>query len=97
MIKENILFTPSVKTGCYRDVIRQEVIRLSNDIEMKVVEAEDLKPKYVLQMDEIFFASETKGIQWVLGFENRRYVHQHTDRIYAALNQFLEKKTENQK
>lgn len=97
MIKENILFTPSVKTGCYRDVIRQEIIRLSNDIEMKVVEAEDLKPKYVLQMDEIFFASETKGIQWVLGFENRRYVHQYTDRIYAALNQFLEKKTENQK
>ena len=64
---------------------------------MKVVEADDLEPKHLLQMDEIFFASETKGIQWVLGFENRRYVHQVTDRIYAALNKFLESKTENQK
>ena len=97
MVKKNVLFTPSIKTGCYTDVIRAEIIRLANEISIKVVEIDDLESKHLLQMDEIFFASETKGIQWVLGFENRRYVHQYTDRIYAALNQFLERKTENQK
>jgi len=97
MIKENVLFTPSVKTGCYCDVIRPEIMRLANELNIKVVEADDLAPQHLLQMDEIFFASETKGIQWILGFENRRYVHQHTDRIYAALNKFLEIKTEKQK
>ncbi len=97
MVKENVLFTPSIKTGCYRDVIHPEIIRLANEINMKVVEVDDVATKHLLQMDEIFFASETKGIQWVLGFENRRYVHEFSDRIYTALNQFLERKTENQK
>ncbi|WP_297095198.1 aminotransferase class IV [uncultured Draconibacterium sp.] len=97
MVKDNILFTPSINTGCYSDTIRPEVIRIANDLNMKVVEADDLETKHLLQMDEIFFASEAQGIQWVLGFENRRYVHQYTDRIYASLNKFLEKKTENQK
>nr|WP_321356129.1 aminotransferase class IV [uncultured Draconibacterium sp.] len=97
MMKDNILFTPTINTGCYTDVIRPEIIRLAIDLNMKVVEANDLESKHLLQMDEIFFASEIQGIQWVLGFENRRYVHQYTDRIYAALNKFLESKTENQK
>lgn len=97
MVKENVLFTPSIKTGCYSDVIRPEIIRQAKELNLKVVEADDLEPKHLLQMDEIFFASEIQGLQWVLGFENRRYVHEYTDRIYAALNIFLESKTENQK
>ncbi|AHW62436.1 branched-chain amino acid aminotransferase [Draconibacterium orientale] len=97
MIKENVLFTPMIKTGCYGDVIRPQIMRLANEINMKVVETDDLEPTYLQEMDEIFFASETKGIQWVLGFNNRRYVHEFSDRIYSALNQFLERKTENQR
>ena len=97
MIKDKVLFAPSVNTGCYCDLIRPEIMRLANGLNMKVVETDDLEPKHLLQMDELFFASETQGIQWILGFEDRRYVHRHTDKIYAALNSFLEKKTEDQR
>ncbi|MDX8339261.1 aminotransferase class IV [Draconibacterium sp. IB214405] len=97
MIKEHVLYTPSLQTGCYSDVIRPEIIRLASKLKMNVVETEVIEVKHLLEMDEIFFASETKGIQWVLGFENRRYVHNYTDQIYSGLNRFLENKVEDQK
>lgn len=97
MVKENVLFTPSINSGCYADVLRSEIIRLAKEINMKVVESEDIEIKHIRQMNEVFFASEAQGIQWILGFENRRYVHEYTDRIYSGLNNFLEKKVEIQK
>lgn len=97
MVKENVLFTPSINSGCYADVLRSEIIRLAKEINMKVIESEDIEIKHIRQMNEVFFASEAQGIQWILGFENRRYVHEYTDRIYSGLNNFLEKKVEIQK
>ncbi|WP_321345726.1 aminotransferase class IV [uncultured Draconibacterium sp.] len=96
-VKENVLFTPAIETGCYTDVLRQEIIRLAKQLKRKVLETDNLELKHLKNMDEVFFVSEVQGIQWVLGFENRRYVHELTDQIYAALNKFLETKVENQK
>ncbi|QIA08561.1 aminotransferase class IV [Draconibacterium halophilum] len=97
MVKADVLFTPSTETGCYTDVIRPLIIRLAKEMNMKVVETDDIEIKQLRQMDEVFFASEVQGIQWALGFENRRYVHEFTDQVYTALNNFLEKKVEKQK
>lgn len=92
MIKENRLYTPSARTACYADVLRPEIIRLANKLQLQVTEAEKLTLKNLLQMDEVFFVSETKGIQWALGYEERRFVNQNTHKIYNALNTFLKEK-----
>lgn len=97
MIKDNILFTPSLKTGCFSDVLRPIIINIAENLQLQVVESDDIEIKHLKQMDEVFQASEVKGIQWILGFEDRRFVHEYTDKIYTELNKFLEKKVEAQK
>ncbi|HYQ59210.1 MAG TPA: aminotransferase class IV [Draconibacterium sp.] len=91
MVKENALFTPSTKSGCYSDILRPVIIQLAKELNMNVIEPDDIEVKHLQKMDEVFFASEAQGIQWILGFENRRYVHECTDRIFAALNYYLKK------
>lgn len=97
MIKKDVLFTPSLETGCYADVLRPIVIKIAGNLQLQVVESDDVEIKHFKQMDEVFMASEVKGIQWILGFEDRRFVHEYTDKIYTELNKFLEKKVEDQK
>jgi hypothetical protein len=43
-------------------------------------------------MDEVFFANEENGIQWVLGVGNKRFVHQVSDKINIELNHYLKTK-----
>lgn len=97
MIKKDVLFTPSLETGCYSDVLRSEIIKIAENLQLQIAESDNLEIKHLIQMDEVFFASEAKGIQWILGFENRRFVHEYTDKIYTELNKFLGKKVEDQK
>ena len=62
------------------------------EIKLKTEEPENIKTKDLLQMDEIFIASEEKGFQWILGIENKRYVHYFSRVIHEKLNQFLQEK-----
>jgi hypothetical protein len=56
------------------------------------VESENIYKEDVLQMNEIFIAGEEYGIQWLLGVENKRYVHRYSAIIHEKLNDYLKKK-----
>jgi len=95
MIKDGELFTPSPETGCYLDVTRDIVIQLAQNLKLKVVETSEVEEKHLRQMDEIFFASEKNGIQWVLGIGDRRFVHEYSDLICDKINSYLKARVEN--
>ncbi len=92
MIRGNTIFSPSLKTGCYQDILRNFVLKAAQEIKLKVEEPANVKKKDLLQMDEIFIASEEKGFQWILGIENKRYVHYFSEVIHEKLNEFLQQK-----
>jgi branched-chain amino acid aminotransferase len=92
MIKGNAIYTPSIDTGCYIDVLRHYILEAAQKVNLKPVEPENISKEDVLQMDEIFLASEGLGIQWVLGVENKRFVHNHSVRIHEFLNELLKKR-----
>ncbi|WP_297090133.1 aminotransferase class IV [uncultured Draconibacterium sp.] len=94
MVKENHVFTPALTTGCFADVLRPEVLRLCEKLKMKIIESDNLTPKHMQQMDEVFFVSEMRGVQWILGFQERRYVHEFSDKIYKELNHFIQEKVQ---
>ncbi len=91
MIKGKSLFTPSVETGCYTDTLRDHLMKVASNANLKVVESEEVKREDVLQMNEIFLASEELGLQWVLGVENKRFVHQYSVKLHQLLNEYLKK------
>jgi hypothetical protein len=40
-------------------------------------------------MNELFIAGEESGIQWILGVENKRFIHHYSEIIHEKLNDFL--------
>ncbi len=95
MIKDGVLYTPSPETGCYLDVTRDIVIQLAQSLKLKIAETAEVEEKHLRQMDEIFFASEKNGIQWVLGIGDRRFVHEYSDLICGKINLYLKARVEN--
>ncbi len=92
LLKDKVLATPAVKSGCYTDVLRPLILTQAKNLNLKVIETDQLTRQHLVEMDEIFLASEAKGIQWVLGFNNKRFIHEYADKIHTQLNQFLRNK-----
>lgn len=92
MIKNKLLITPSIETGCYEDNLRKVILEISEQLHFKISEMETILKDDVFQMNELFLASEGNGIEWILGVENKRFVHQSSKIIHNKLNEFLKNK-----
>lgn len=94
-VKNNVILTPSLETGCISDNIRVLVLEASKNIGLQINESTDIAPESVKKMNEIFIAAESTGIQRVLGIETKRFVHSVSLMIHKELNEILKKKALN--
>lgn len=85
LVKGNDLLTPAVSAGCYEDVLRNHVLNAAKNAGFQVSEINSIDAPKILEMDEIFAASECKGFQWFLGIENKRFLHSGSKKIYDLL------------
>jgi branched-chain amino acid aminotransferase len=92
LIKGKVLFTPSINSGCYTDSLRSYILESALKSNLKITESDSISKVDVMQMNEIFLASEENGIQWVLGIENKRFVHHYSVKIHEQLNDHLKKR-----
>ena len=88
-MSSNVLFTPSLKTGCWRDILHEFIVKSAESIKLTISESENLTWHDLKQMGEIFIASEEKGIQWVMGIENKRFVNNYSVKIAEKINELL--------
>ena len=89
LVKGNELITPSISSGCYEDVLRPVILETAKNSGLKVAEPETIEKPILFEMDEIFFASEASGVQWVLGIENKRYLHFYSKILKEKIDEFL--------
>lgn len=88
-IKYNgILYTPALSEGCIRGVMRQVVIDLALKNNIPVTEAQ-INPQILNEAEEVFLTNATRGIQWVLGFNRKRYFYEYSRLLSAKLNEQL--------
>ncbi len=92
LISENELITPSFQSGCYKNALRTFVIESATRLGLKVSEKADVSVEKLLNADELFFASEEMGMQWILGIENQRFIHFYSKKIHEELNVLLKSK-----
>ncbi|SHE96914.1 branched-chain amino acid aminotransferase [Mariniphaga anaerophila] len=85
LIKENELITPALASGCYFDVLRPHILKAAKQAGLNISEPTNFDKTKTLDADEIFVASESVGIQWVLGIENKRFLHDGSKEIYNLL------------
>ena len=91
-IRDKEIITPKLSAGCYNDVLRGRIIKIASETGLNVIESETIQKADVIEMNEIFIAGEEFGIQWLVGVENKRYVHHYSAAIHEKLNAYLKAK-----
>ncbi|RYY21991.1 MAG: 4-amino-4-deoxychorismate lyase [Sphingobacteriaceae bacterium] len=81
----NVLYTPALSEGCIRGVMRQVVIDLALKNNIQVTEAQ-INPQILNEAEEVFLTNATRGIQWVLGFNRKRYFYEFSRLLSNKLN-----------
>ncbi len=86
-IKDNIVYSASVFTGCVDGVMRHTVINLIKQTnQLKFEECNGASEEDLLNADEIFITNAIQGIQWIVGFKGRRYFNYKTKELINSLN-----------
>ncbi len=66
------LYTPAISEGCIEGVMRKVVIELALENGLEVIEAQ-ISPDIMNEADEIFHTNAIHGVQWVMGYKQKRY------------------------
>jgi len=82
---QNNLYTPALSEGCVEGVMRQVVIKLAQDNNIDITEAQ-INPDILYEADEVFLTNATRGIQTVMGFGVRRYFNRVSKVLMDELN-----------
>jgi hypothetical protein len=85
LIKGDKMLTPALSTGCYEDVLRSCILEAANQAGLDVAETDPLGKTEIFDMDEVFIASEARGIQWILGLENKRFLRYYSGIIHERI------------
>ena len=87
-LKEDVLLTPPLNSGCIEGVMRIEVIRAAKDLGINILESnvyeEDLE-----KSREIFLTNVISGIRWVGGYKKKRFYNFISKKITEKLNKNL--------
>lgn len=86
-IKDGIIYTPSVYSGCIDGVLRQVLIKLiKENMVANIVETQGGDRHMLLSADEMFLTNAIQGIQWIVGYGEKRYFNQTTRKLAQLLN-----------
>lgn len=69
---EKTLYTPAITEGCIEGVMRRVVMDMAREEGIPVVEAQ-ISPEIMNEADEIFCTNAVQGVQWVMGYKQKRY------------------------
>lgn len=86
VVYDRKLYTPSLNEGCIGGVMRQVIMRLAKENGIDLIEAQ-VNPDILNEADEVFITNASKGIQWVMGYNNKRYFNEVGKFLSEKLNQ----------
>lgn len=86
VVYDRKLYTPALNEGCIGGVMRQVVMRLAKEHGIELIEAQ-VNPDILNEADEVFITNAAKGIQWVMGYNNKRYFNEVAKFLSDKLNQ----------
>lgn len=79
------IYTPALSEGCIAGVMRSVVMKLATENNIEVIEAQ-INPDILNEAEEVFLTNASRGIQWVMGFNNKRYFNKVSKNLLDKLN-----------
>lgn len=79
------IYTPALTEGCIAGVMRHVVMKLAKENNINIIEAQ-INPAVLDLAEEVFVTNASKGIQWVMGYNNKRYFNEISRFLLNKLN-----------
>lgn len=89
MIIHKRLITPPLSEGCLPGIMRQNILALAPKLGLEVLET-PVGVNALDQAEEVFVSNAICGVQWIKGYENKRYFHKISKRIIDELNTLIQ-------
>lgn len=86
VVYQNQIYTPALTQGCIAGVMRQVVMDIAQKNNLEIIEAE-VNPAILNEADEVFVTNASRGIQWVMGYNKKRYFNEISRFLLEKLNQ----------
>lgn len=93
-ITDDKVYTPLRSSGCVEGVMRKQIIKLLQNNGYRLEEVPGATKDDLYKADEIFLTNAIQGIQWIVGFENKRYYCRMVKDISRLLNNGIKKTDE---
>ena len=88
IIKDEKIYTPTLKSGCLNGVVRKNLFKILSSSSFELCE-QDLSTFDITQSDEIFGTNIAQGIFSVTKFRKKDYDCSKTKKIITILNNFI--------
>ena len=88
IIKDEKIYTPTLKSGCLNGVVRKNLFKILSSSSFELCE-QDLSTFDITQSDEIFGTNIAQGIFSVTKFRKKNYDCSKTKKIITMLNDFI--------
>ncbi len=86
LVKNNTLYTPSVKSGCVNGIMRNFLINICSRNGIKTIESDNLCINDIMNSDELFLTNSIMGLQRVLAFRNKRFYSLFSNKILKLIS-----------
>jgi len=93
VLKENKLITPDLKVGPVHMVLREKVMKAGENIGLEIVISEHLSRDMLLETEEIFWTDNVYGLQWGMGWKDRRFFCRYSRLLINELNRIAKKES----
>ncbi|MDR2928020.1 MAG: aminotransferase class IV [Cytophagaceae bacterium] len=84
-IKEKVVYTPKIASGCIDGVVRRTVLNLLHHTELKAIETEGVTLRELHDADELFMTDTIRGVRWVASLNEKRFYCRVTKEIFGQL------------
>ena len=86
MLKDGIVYTPPVESGCLKGVMRKNLIALLKQMKIELKE-EAFSPFELQKADELWLTNAVNGLQWVGNYRKKQYTNTLAKQMIVALNE----------
>lgn len=86
VVYDKQIYTPALNEGCIAGVMRNVTMRLAKENDLAITEAQ-INPAILNEAEEVFLTNAGKGIQWVMGYNKKRYFNEVSKFLIEKLNQ----------
>ena len=90
LLKDNIIKTPPLTSGCLKGVMRKQLINLINSDKSLVLVEEDISPFDLQKADELFLTNSIIGIQPITKYRKKVFETTVSSKLLKLLNSSLD-------